>query len=150
MSLRTQWEALASLTLWTSYLQRGGVKETLRASARASSFWLSRAAVQSEKQDQASDRPQSLEMMGNPEVLLLEEFFIHRREGPFCGALGPTARLPTTLFWRDLSLGGAEDLHQLSEVPVSCSQLNPKGGPRGGLARTVSKQPCQWAPVPAL
>lgn len=134
------------------------MKKTLRASAGTSSFWLSRAAVQSEKQDEASDRPQSLEMMvnldqrkeRNPEVLLLEEFFIHRREGPFGGALGPTARLPTTLFWRGLSLGGAEGLHQLGELPVSRSQLNPKGGPRGGLARTVSKQPRQWAPVPAM
>lgn len=124
------------------------MKKTLRASARTSSFWLSRAAVQSEKQDEASDRPQSLEMMvnldqnkeRNPEVLMLEEFYLHRREGPFYGALGPTARLPTTLFWRGLSLGGAEGLHQLGEDSVSCCHLSPKDGPKGGRARTVSKQ----------
>ena len=47
-----------------------------------SSSWLNGAAVQSEKQDEASDRPQSLEMIANldqdkernPEVLTLEEF----------------------------------------------------------------------------
>lgn len=68
-----------------------------------SSSWLSRAAVQSEKQDEASDRPQSLEMIVNldqnkeryPEVLILEEFYIHRREGPIGVKLGPQGQAPS-------------------------------------------------------
>lgn len=55
-----------------------------------SSSWLNGAAVQSEKQDEASDRPQSLEMIANldqdkernPEVLTLEEFTYIEGKGP--------------------------------------------------------------------
>lgn len=79
------------------------MKKTLRAGARNIIILVKQSSSPVREARQASDRPQSLEMIVNldqnkerkREVLILEEFYIHRREGPIGAKSGPQGQAPS-------------------------------------------------------